>query len=108
MMEVHGDTSSRQHITRGYFFLLTSTNTIRMWRIKAPTPVMRNKRIGFICWVSVSTGRLRWTFYQSRGPSGSEALCCCYEMTATAVARIPANRPSMIASASVMIRSTSS
>ena len=125
-----------------YFFLPTSTNTMRMWRTNALTPASRNNTIGFICQVSVSSRTMALRFYQHplaggspgrsrlrrrprtwgpterarEGGQGRQARCRGgsgprtrrYLFSLAAVARMPASRPVIIASASVMIRSTSS
>ena len=54
-----------------YFFLSTSTNTMRMWRTNALTPVSRNNTIGFICQVSVSSRTMALRFYQHPLAGGS-------------------------------------
>ena len=54
-----------------YFFLPTSTNTMRMWRMNALTPASRNNTIGFICQVSVSSRTMALRFYQHPLAGGS-------------------------------------
>lgn len=85
-----------------YFFFPTNTKISKMWRANAPMAVIRNNTIGFICQHSVlAATRSQRTFYPQLAPQQKPGQ-------AIAATRIPASRPSMIASASRTIRCTSS